>query len=145
LFHLKPATATAQSVLDLLYLVSNSRFGEEWTVTEFCGELLDALTAEKVLLQYLDDDVKPVAFTTYCFLTEEEATLNEEEGFYPSLETYQRKDGDQIWSYWTVVSKKGNGFNLMRQARNFLRPTYGVRPVYFFRDYDLSKTHRGSL
>jgi len=145
LLHLKLAEPNSQSVLDALYLVSNVNFGNEWTVNDFCGDIVNAITANKVLFQYKEGISRPVGLQTFCFLTNEEAEQNIGGGFSPTQETYLRETGDQLWFYWTAMSPDGCGRKFMWQIRHFLQPRYGKTPVYFFRDTDnFSKIHRGS-
>ena len=146
LFHLKPAESSSQSVLDALYLVSNVKFGNEWTVNDFCADIVNAICGGKLIFQYKEGIARPVGLQTYCFLNDKESKQNLEEGFSPTQETYLRDTGDHLWFYWTVVSPDGCGRKFMWQMRDFLRPKIGKTPVKFFRDTDnCSKTRRGSM
>lgn len=143
--HLKTAERNSQSVLDSLYLVSNVSFGNEWTVNDFCADIVNAISGEKLVFQYKEGTPRPVGLQTYCFLNDEENRQNLEGGFCPTQETYLRDTGDHLWFYWTVMSPEGCGRKFMWQLRNFLKPKYGKTPVYYFRDTDnFSKIHRGS-
>jgi len=145
LYHLKLAEKNSQSVLDALYLVSNVNLGHEWTVNAFCGDIVNAITANKVFFQFKEGQSRPVGLQTFCFLSDEEAQQNIDGGFSPTQETYLRETGDQLWLYWTAMSPEGCGLKFMYQIRRLWRPVYGKRPVFAFRDTDnCSKIHRGS-
>lgn len=135
-----PAEYSAQTVLDGLYLFSNSSLADDLTVKEFCDQYVNALVNGKVVIQY-DENDKPTGCNTYCFLTDEQASLMTTTGFWPSLEDYQREDGDQLWVFWTV-SIAGRGVQQLLNLRKWGRKMYGKRPVYFVRDIDFHQRLR---
>jgi len=137
---IEPAVYSAQTVLDGLYLFSNSSLGDELTINEFCHQYVNPLVSGKVCIQY-EDTNKPTGCNTWCFLTDEQAALMTTTGFWPSLEDYQRNDGDQLWVFWTV-SIAGKGVEQIRNLRKLGKKMYGTRPVYFVRDIDFHQRLR---
>ena len=64
-------------------------------------------------------------------------------GYTPTLEDYQKNDGDQLWVFWTVALD-GNGLRLANKVRRLLNSLYGRRALFWVRDTDFHvRIHRG--
>lgn len=135
------AENTAQSVIDGLYLFSNCSLGQELTINDFCSDYVNALANGKVFIEYAES--RPIGCMTWCFLTEDQARSMTSTGYTPTLEDYQKNDGDQLWVFWTVALD-GNGRRLAYQVKRLLNSLYGRRTLFWVRDTDFYvRIHRG--
>lgn len=137
------AEYSAQTVLDGLYLFSNSSLGQQLTINDFCADFINALSCGKIFIEYSDHDQKPIGCMTWCFLTDEQADLMTTEGYTPTLEDYTRNAGDQLWMFWTIALQE-NGRSLAYKVKKLFNEMYGRKKVYWVRDTDFhTRIHRG--
>lgn len=116
-----------KAVLDALFLFNQSPDHRQYSLAHFNHSAIFPILYGKCRLFY--DQDKPVAFVSWCWLTQEEGKDFLNETFSPSEEHYQRPDdpdaGLDLWGI-EFIAPYGNASKVMRSMRHHSQTVLGT-------------------